>query len=95
MSHAHENFLLQIRQYVIANPDVAPYVSDYVASGLTEVLARTRQQCADMELALSVSVARRYPNKEEFIIGKLERWSGKTALLWDATLDKLRAKVKQ
>jgi len=78
----HSAFLSGIRAYVEANPDVAPFVSDHVASGLSVALSKAYERAADMEVALAVNLARRYPGREKLTLDKLTKWKGQTALDW-------------
>ena len=88
----HNNFLEYVRSYVSVNPDVAPFVTNYVADGLNSALNQTMERAADMEAALCISLAHKYDSKEEIIISKIEKWEDKSSLNWSTLLTKLRGK---
>lgn len=90
----HDNFLEYVKNYVSNNPDVAPFVTNYVAYGLNSALNQIMERAADMEAALCISLAQRYGSKEEIIISRIEKWKDKSSLNWDSLLTKLRGKTK-
>lgn len=90
MNSKHTNFLNQVANYVKENPDVAAYVSDAVAQGLQEKLKESNERAADMEVALSVMVAKRYKDRESLVLNKLEKWNGRSALRWDSVIEMLK-----
>ena len=64
MKIAHANFLHSVERYVSTNPEVAAYVSDFVARGLDAARKEAMYRAADMETALSVAIAKRYNGRE-------------------------------
>ena len=90
MNTARTAFLEYVQKYVEQDPYVAAYVADYVHKGLTTVLNTAYERAADMETALAVLSAKRFKNRNETIIQKLEKWEGKTALCWDWLLKELK-----
>lgn len=83
----HDQFLRSVELYVQSNPEVAAHVSDYVSRGLNTALAQTRERAADMEVALCVAIAKRWPKRESMILSKLKKWEGKTSLNWDGMIE--------
>ena len=81
----HAEFLAAVENYITRNPDAAAYVSDFVSAGLQTALASAHERAADMEVALSVQLAKRYPAiaRQELTRDKLKKWEGKTALAWN------------
>lgn len=92
MKIAHANFLHSVERYVSTNPEVAAYVSDFVARGLDAARKEAMYRAADMETALSVAIAKRYNGREELILQKLQKWNGASALRWDDTIAMLEGK---
>ena len=83
MNHLkHSDFISTVVAYVEANPDVAPYVSDAISEGIHNALLTANRRAADMETCLAVMVAKRYPDRLDFLKQKLTKWDGKTALNW-------------
>lgn len=89
----HSEFLDHVRNYVDKNPDVAAYVSDAVASGLSTALARSNERAADMEVVVAVLMARKNKTSNGVIFNKLSKWHNKSALNWTSTLKELEEKV--
>lgn len=83
----HDQFLHGVELYVQNNPEVAAHVSDYVSRGLNTALAQTRERAADMEVALCVAIAKRWPKRESVILSKLKKWKDKSSLNWDDTIE--------
>lgn len=87
----HSQFLYGVQQYVEKNPEVAAYISDFVAKGVTSALNQTRERAADMEIALSVAIAKRWPKRDSLILSKLKKWDGKSCIPWTSTIAALEA----
>lgn len=85
-----DEFLAVVRHHIEANPEDAAYVSDHVAHGLNAALKRSNERAADMEVALAVSLAKRWPKRVELILNKLVQWNGNSALRWDDTIKQLK-----
>lgn len=63
----HSLFLQSVSNYIAKNPEAAAYVSDFVAKGLIQSQREILERAADMEVALSVSIAKRYNKRDELI----------------------------
>lgn len=85
----HDQFLHSVELYVQENPEVAAHVSDYVSRGLNAALSQTRERAADMEVALCVAIAKRWPKRESMILSKLKKWKDKASLNWEGTIESL------
>ncbi len=83
----HSAFLSYVQNYVKDNPDVSPYVSDHVARGLNSYLLDVMERATDMEVALSACIAQRFKGRNDFILSKLKKWNGRSALQWDGTIE--------
>jgi hypothetical protein len=90
MNEDQRKFLEHVKNYVSVNPDIAPYVTNFVADGLRDALNDTKERAADMEAALCVSLAKRYGSREEIIISKLEKWHSRSSLNWDSMINQLK-----
>jgi hypothetical protein len=87
-----EQFLAMVESYIKSDPEAAAYVSDYVAHGLNASRKEALERAADMEVALSVMIAKRFKGRETLVLDKLRKWNGKSALRWDETIDDLAAR---
>ena len=94
MKQEHYSFLNSVKQYVSDNPDVAAYVSDFVADGINESRKEAMKRAADMETALAIAIANRYKDRDSLIVSILNRWRNKSALCWDSTIKLIEGKVK-
>lgn len=90
---SREVFFEMVRNYIATDPEAAAHMIPFVAEGIEQSRKEALHRAADMECALSVSLAPRYPNKLDFILSKLEKWNGKSALRWDDTIATLVKKV--
>lgn len=90
----HEEFLRYVEAYVKNNTDVAAYVSDAVARGISKKLNKANERAADMETALAVMVAKRYTKREVLVLNKLKKWKDESALRWDDTISMLEGEMK-
>ena len=88
--NSHYNFLAHVEQYVKDNPEVAAYIGEYVANGIRKSRAEALERAADMEVALSVAIAKRYNGRDTLILNKLEKWKDRSALKWDETIEMLK-----
>ena len=91
MDMQHQAFLRNVRAYIEANPDAAAYVSDYVARGIQASRMSVMERAADMEVALSVAIAKRWKGRESLILSKLKKWNGKSSLPWDDEIKALES----
>lgn len=93
MKMEHESFLRNIESYVTKNPEVGAYVSDFVARGIEASRKEALERACDMEVALSVAIAKRWKGREELILSKLKKWNGASSLRWDdviSTMEKIK-----
>lgn len=95
VQNTHSEFLRYVFAYVKENPEVAAYVSDYVSAGITEARKEDLQRAADMEVVAALAIQKRYKDTDSIILDKLQRWSGKTSLKWDSTLELLEKQIKK
>lgn len=87
-------FLYGVKNYIKDNPQVAAYVSDFVAKGIEETLKENLERAADMEVALAVAIEKRYKGREDLILSKLYKWKDKAAIRWDRTIEMLEGVKK-
>lgn len=92
MKREHMEFLNYVAMYVKEYPGVSAYVSDYVAQGVNESRIEALNRAADMEVALSVAIAKRYKCRDELILSKLKKWENKSAIKWESTIKMLEEK---
>ena len=92
MDLKHMAFMQQVQAYVEKYPEVGAYVSDFVARGIESSRIDVLHRAADMEVALSVAIAKRWPGREELILSKLKKWNGRSAVPWDDTIAMLEKK---
>lgn len=88
----HTTFLLQVQNYVEKHPEVGAYISDFVARGIEASRNEALQRAADMEVALTVAIAKRWPGRETLILSKIKKWNGKSSVPWDDTISMLEGK---
>ena len=86
----HYEFYLYVQSYIEKNPECGAYVSDFVAKGIEKARKQANERAADMEVALSVALAKRFKNCNDVILSKLEKWNSKASLRWDDTIELLR-----
>lgn len=86
----HYEFYLYIQSYIEKNPECGAYVSDFVAKGIEKARKQANERAADMEVALSVALAKKFKNGNDVILDKLQKWNSKCSLRWDDTIDLLR-----
>ena len=94
MKQEHQEFLRYVQKYVTDNPEVAAYISNFVAEGINESRKEVLKRAADMETALAVAIANRYKDRDSLIVSILNRWRDKTALCWDSTIQMIEGKAK-
>jgi hypothetical protein len=92
MRQDHYAFLTSVKLYVADNPEVAAYVSEFVAEGIDESRKEVMRRAADMETALAVAIANRYKDRDSLILTILNRWRNRSALCWDSTIEMITAK---
>ena len=85
----HAPFLNGVREYLAECPEIAPYVTEFIAHGISAALASARERASDMEIALLGTVTARMKNGDAMVLDKLKKWNGKTSLRWDDTIDRL------
>lgn len=81
-----EQFLMLVRDYISADPECAPMVTEFARQGVSNALAEANRRAADMEAALAVAMAKRYKGADELIRDKLAAWEGKTVMNWSKFL---------
>jgi hypothetical protein len=84
-----DEFLALVKNHVSEHPEDAAYVSDYVSAGLGIALRKSNERAADMEVALAVTLTKRYPGRVKLVLHKLKQWNGHSALRWDDTIKEL------
>lgn len=89
----HAEFLNYVTNYVAANPDVAPLITQPIIDGVVESRKQILERAADMEIALAVAIAQRYTQRDNLILSKLKKWSGRSAVRWDDTIEMLEHKI--
>jgi hypothetical protein len=94
MDFKHMAFLQQVQAYIEKYPDVGAYVSDFVARGIEASRLDALHRAADMEVALSVAIAKRWPGREGLILSKLKKWNGRSSVPWDDAIELLEDKLK-
>lgn len=90
----NSEFLIFVEKYVSKNPEVGAYVSDYVAKGINISRLESIERAADMEVALLFCIDKKLKNKNLVILEKLLKWQGKTSLIWNETILKLKKELK-
>lgn len=98
----HHVFLNGVMDYVAENPEVAPYVTEFVAHGIEASRNQLLEQCRDIESALSQSLYRRFykskvkrlTKEDIFIIEKISKWreKNKNFIKWDWLFESLENK---
>lgn len=86
----HWEFLMGVKNYISEHPEVAAKVSDYVAAGISESRQEALERAADMEIALTVALAKKFRKSNELILSKIEKWQGRSALNWETAIEDLR-----
>jgi hypothetical protein len=86
----HYQFYLYVQSYIEKNPECGAYVSDFVAKGIEKARKQANERAADMEVALSIALARRFKNGNEVILSKLEKWNSRSSLKWNSTIEILK-----
>jgi hypothetical protein len=81
-------FLNKIATYVKERPDLAPYVTEFASKGLQEHIKELREQCSDIEAALSVTLMHRKKVPDEFVKERLGKWKDKAFFRWDWYLER-------
>jgi hypothetical protein len=94
MTTADSEFLSYVRNYVSTHPEVAAYVQQHVAAGISDSLTEAMQRAADMETALALALSRKYGGSEALIADMIKKWEHRAALKWDWAVEKLMAKTK-
>ena len=85
-------FLAIVEGYVREHPDVGAYVSDAVSNGLSSALHEARERASDMEVALSVSMDKKWRDRDSLILSKLKKWVSKSSIPWESTIEMLEEK---
>lgn len=89
----HTEFLNYVANYVATNPDVAPLITQPIIDGVVESRKQILERAADMETALAVAIAQRYAQRDNLILSKLKKWTGRSAICWDDTIEMLEHKT--
>ncbi len=87
----HQGFLLSVKEYIAKNPEVAPYVTEFIAAGIQAALKESNERAMDMECALVGALEMKGKKGREFTLGKLKKWDGKGSIPWTKTIEKLQA----
>lgn len=83
-------FLVSIKEFVKANPQMLAAVIQCIEDGITESLTEASERAADMEVIAAMALnTRLFKGNETFIADKLKKWEGKSSLKWDAQIAKL------
>ena len=93
MERNDAEFLLYVTDYVTAHPEVGAHVSDYVAKGIMRSRMEALERAADFESALGLLLYKSDKHANKFILEKLLKWKGKTALRWDDQIERLDRKL--
>lgn len=75
--------LRYVRDYSQKHPEIVPYIIAVTSEGIQAALDQERTIRTDMETIAAVAVEKRFANRQEFIIGKLNKWRGKLMMNWD------------
>jgi hypothetical protein len=91
MTDIQYRFLENIKLYVQSDPEIAPYISDFVAKGLKEALDEANQRAADMEIVASVMMyKKKWKGQDELVMSKINKWKNKASLNWDGLLKEVK-----
>lgn len=90
-----DQFLQLVSAYIKTDPEAAAFIPNAVAAGLSASRQSALERAADMEVALSVALAKRYKGREALILSKLHKWRRAGALCWDETIKRLELQVMQ
>lgn len=86
----HAGFLKGVQEYIGANPEVAPYVTEFIAAGISAALAVSNERAMDMECALVGLLNMRGKEGKKLTLDKLKKWDGKSSIPWTKTIQKLQ-----
>ena len=78
-----DEFLGLVTAYLTAHPEAAGEVSVCIHEGVSAALTRSLQRAADMEVALAISLTKRFKGGDQIIKEKLRAWDGRTSCNWD------------
>jgi hypothetical protein len=81
-------FLNTVADYVKKNPEIAPYVTEFASKGLQEYVKQLREQCSDIEAALSMTLMHRKKVPDEFVKERLAKWKDKVFFRWNWYFDR-------
>lgn len=79
----HLAVLRYVRDYSQKHPEIVPYIIAVTSEGIQAAMADERAIRADMETIAAVAVEKRFANRQEFIIGKLNKWRNNLMMNWD------------
>jgi len=88
----HEPFLSGVRKYISENPEVAPYVTEYISYGVQDALKHSQEMARDFESALVGVLAMKGKSGKKLTLEKLQKWYGKSHMngkIWEAPISKL------
>lgn len=87
---SREAFLQYVKQYTENDPEISARIPEAVQAGIRDALAKSQERAADMETIVATLASRRYKGSDDLILDKLNKWDGKTSLLYVVgLLDKL------
>jgi len=87
MTDIQYRFLQSIESFVQIDPEIAPYISDYVAKGLKKALDESNERAADMEIVASIMMyKKKWKGQDELVMDKINKWKYKSSLNWDGLL---------
>lgn len=89
----HGAFLSGVQKYISDNPQVAPYVTEYIAHGIQDALKHSQEMAADMESALVGALCVKGKKGRELTLQKLQKWVGKShmdAKIWKNPIRRLQ-----
>lgn len=90
-----QQVLTNIEWFVAKHPDKVSLMQEAIQRGIMTALVAHRDRAADMEVATSVLLMRHKRGYTyETVLSKLRKWQGKTALLWDSTIQELELKIE-
>jgi len=87
MTESQYRFLENIKSYVKNDPEIVPYITDFVAKGLKEALDEVNQRAADMEIVASIMMyKKKWKGQDELVMDKINKWKSKASLNWDGLI---------
>lgn len=90
----HSKFLGYVRDYIKNNPEVSPYVTEFISQGISAALRESQERAGDMECALLGMVDMPKRTGMRLALDKIKKWNGKSSLKWDSSIQRLEFKLK-